>query len=214
MIYDKRAELARYFGLSPNLDAAIRFLQTTDLTALPMGRTEIPGGDIYYNHFTYTTALISQASLFEAHERYLDLHIVLSGCEQVALAPVESLDEAEVRADEDSTMYLGTPEYSVTLDQNRFLLVFPGDIRENCMDIKNIKVCSRRSMPVAMTRATPPPSAPVLRHVIFWKKGGAQASTWAALPASTSETGSLSRQNERTPSCLSVSFLIRLKVKR
>ena len=32
MIYDKRAELARYFGLSPNLDAAIRFLQTTDLT--------------------------------------------------------------------------------------------------------------------------------------------------------------------------------------
>ena len=75
MIYDKRAELARYFGLSPNLDAAIRFLQTTDLTALPMGRTEIPGGDIYYNHFTYTTALISQASLFEAHERYLDLHI-------------------------------------------------------------------------------------------------------------------------------------------
>uniref|UniRef100_UPI0019533227 YhcH/YjgK/YiaL family protein n=1 Tax=Klebsiella aerogenes TaxID=548 RepID=UPI0019533227 len=49
-------------------------------------------GSGYYNHFTYTTALISQASLFEAHERYLDLHIVLSGCEQVALAPVESLD--------------------------------------------------------------------------------------------------------------------------
>ena len=33
MIYDKRAELARYFGLSPNLDAAIRFLQT--LTSPP-----------------------------------------------------------------------------------------------------------------------------------------------------------------------------------
>ena len=55
------------------------------------------------------------------------------------------------------------------------------------MDIKNIKVCSRRSMPVAMTRATPPPSAPVLWHVIFWKKGGARASTWAVLPASTSD---------------------------
>ena len=42
-------------------------------------------------------------------------------------------------------------------------------------------------MPITMTRATPPPSAPVLRHVIFWKKGGARASTWAALPASTSD---------------------------
>lgn len=51
MIYDKRAELARYFGLSPNLDAAIRFLQTTDLTALPMGRTEIPAE-------TYTTTTL------------------------------------------------------------------------------------------------------------------------------------------------------------
>ena len=42
-------------------------------------------------------------------------------------------------------------------------------------------------MPVTMTRATPPPSAPVLWHVIFWKKGGARASTWAVLPASTSD---------------------------
>lgn len=31
------------------------------------------------------------------------------------------------------------------------------------------------------------PKRPVLWHVIFWKKGGARASTWAVLPASTSD---------------------------
>ena len=41
-------------------------------------------------------------------------------------------------------------------------------------------------MPVTMTRATPPPSAPVLWHVISGKRRGT-ASTWAVLPASTSD---------------------------
>lgn len=126
MIFDKRAAIARYYGLSKNLDAAISFLRSTDLGALPMGRVEI-SDEVYCNHFTYATALISPASLFEAHERYLDLHVVLSGSEQVALAPVEDLDEVEIRADEDSVMYRGTPEHTLTLNQNRFLLVFPGE---------------------------------------------------------------------------------------
>lgn len=127
MIYDKRAEIARYFGLSKHLDVAFNFLRSADLAALPVGRTEISGSDVFCNHFTYTTALITPASLFEAHDRYLDLHIVLSGSEQVALAPVETLNEVEVREGEDSIMYRGTPEHMLTLDQSRFLLVFPGE---------------------------------------------------------------------------------------
>ena len=45
MIYDKLSEIARYRGLSENLDMGIRFLQSTDLFSLPMGRTEILGSD-------------------------------------------------------------------------------------------------------------------------------------------------------------------------
>ncbi len=127
MIYDKLTGIARYRRLSKNLDTVVRFLQSTDLTTLPMGRTDILDSDIYCNHFTYTTAPLSQTSLFEAHERYLDLHIVLSGSEQVALAPVEALDEVEIRADEDSVLYRGAPEYTLPLDTSRFLLLFPSE---------------------------------------------------------------------------------------
>lgn len=90
MIYDKLSEIARYRGLSENLDMGIRFLQSTDLFSLPMGRTEILGSDVYCNRFNYTTVPISQSSLMEAHERYLDIHIVLSGLEQVMVAPIET----------------------------------------------------------------------------------------------------------------------------
>ena len=113
MIYDKLSEIARYRGLSENLDMGIRFLQSTDLFSLPMGRTEILGS--------------SQSSLMEAHERYLDIHIVLSGLEQVMVAPIETLTEVEIRADEDSIMYRGAPEYTFTLEPGRFLLVYPGE---------------------------------------------------------------------------------------
>ena len=66
MIYDKLSEIARYRGLSENLDMGIRFLQSTDLFSLPMGRTEILGSDVYCNRFNYTTVPISQSSLMEA----------------------------------------------------------------------------------------------------------------------------------------------------
>ena len=127
MIYDKLSEIARYRGLSENLDMGIRFLQSTDLFSLPMGRTEILGSDVYCNRFNYTTVPISQSSLMEAHERYLDIHIVLSGLEQVMVAPIETLTEVEIRADEDSIMYRGAPEYTFTLEPGRFLLVYPGE---------------------------------------------------------------------------------------
>lgn len=127
MIYDKLSALARYRGLSKHLDMGIDFLRSTDLNALPLGRTEILGDDVYCNHFAYATEPISPASLFEAHVRYLDLHIILSGCEQVALAPVEALTEVEVRSDEDAIMYRGEAEHAITLEPGRFLLVYPGE---------------------------------------------------------------------------------------
>lgn len=127
MIFDRLCYLARYRGMSPNIDRVIDFLQTADLTALPLGRVEIAGDEVYGNHFTYTTAPLSQGTQFEAHQRYLDLHVVLTGIEKVALAPIEALEPVEVRAEEDAVMYRGAPKEILTLEQGAFLLVFPGE---------------------------------------------------------------------------------------
>ena len=125
MIYDTLSHLARYRGLSHALDCAITYLTHTDLHALPQGRTEIVGDSVYINHFSYETSAKEPDSLFEAHSAYLDLHIVLSGCERMAVAPIDTLAYAEDRSDEDSIMYTGDAQYLLPLCYGQFALLAP-----------------------------------------------------------------------------------------
>ena len=91
MIYDTLRNLSRYETLSPDFATTVQYLRTTDLFQLPHGRTGIAGDRVFLNRFDYTTAVRTSKTLFEAHERYLDLHIVLNGQEGIALAPTEFL---------------------------------------------------------------------------------------------------------------------------
>ncbi|WP_283674210.1 YhcH/YjgK/YiaL family protein [Butyricicoccus sp. Marseille-Q5471] len=127
MIYDKLSNLAHYIGLSPALDRTIAYLTRTDLSALPHGRTEIDGDTVYLNHFGYETSEKQADSLFEAHEAYLDLHIVLSGRERMAVTAVEKLSHAEDRLAEDAVMYTGEADYALPLAPGQFALVAPGE---------------------------------------------------------------------------------------
>ena len=125
MIYDKLCHLTRYRGISASLDCAIDFLLTADLSALASGRVDIDGDAVYGNHFSYTTAPYSQASLFENHQKYLDLHVVLRGCEDLAVAPVETLQQVEVLESEDSVLYTGHPDCMLPGEPGRFVVLFP-----------------------------------------------------------------------------------------
>ena len=125
MIFDTLCSLDRYRSLSANIERAVNFLQTADLTTLPSGRVEISGDDVYANHFSYETVPFSKELQFEAHRKYLDLHVPLSGCEQIALAPVKALTETKVLEDEDSVLYQGEAKDFLTLESGSFLLLYP-----------------------------------------------------------------------------------------
>lgn len=126
MIYDTLQNLSRYETLSSNFATAVQYLRTTDLSKLPHGHTEIAGDRVFLNHFDYTTAVRTPETLFEAHEEYLDLHIVLSGQEVMALAPTELLNEQE-REEDDSILYTGNETYRISLQVGQFALVYPGE---------------------------------------------------------------------------------------
>lgn len=127
MIYDKLSQLDRYRGFSRHVDRGIAFLQMADLSALPLGRVDIDGDFVFGNRFSYTTAPISRQSSFEAHKRYLDLHVLLSGAETMALSPIELLEETEVLEQENSILYRGSPDCILPVRQGMFVLVFPGE---------------------------------------------------------------------------------------
>ena len=80
MICDTLEHLARYKGLHPNLDTAIDYLLTHDLSALPNDRTEVDGDEVFIN--VMDAALHPDAGYHpEYHKLYADLQIDITGGE-------------------------------------------------------------------------------------------------------------------------------------
>ena len=78
MICDTLEHLARYNGLHPNLDTAIDYLLTHDLSALPNGRTEVDCDEVFIN--VMDAALHPDAGYHpEYHKLYADLQIDITG---------------------------------------------------------------------------------------------------------------------------------------
>ena len=127
MIYDMLAQIGRYRGLHPRLDRAMDFIAKTDLSRLPLGKTEVDGDDVFVNHFGYDTCAQRADALFEDHTVYLDLHIVLDGRENVLLAPAQSLSLARCCEGEDACLYTGSEAARLPLCPGLFLLVYPGE---------------------------------------------------------------------------------------
>ena len=96
MICDTLEHLARYKGLHPNLDTAIDYLLTHDLSALPNGRTEVDGDEVFIN--VMDAALHPDAGYHpEYHKLYADLQIDITGGEGWGYTnePGEEVGEAQ-----------------------------------------------------------------------------------------------------------------------
>lgn len=127
MITDQLSNIGHYRGLSPRLDLALEFLLTNDLAALPTGRIEIDGDHLYGNHMNYMTSSISDDKMFEVHKRYIDIQMIVSGHEWIALAPMNFLTKVEDRPEDDVTFYTGKHDHIVMLREHTFMLLFPGE---------------------------------------------------------------------------------------
>lgn len=91
MIYDKLTNIAQYLGLHANLDIAIRYITTHDLTLLPLGRTELAGDQVYINVMEATAAPLEQQR-FEIHQNYMDIQIDLIGTELIEIGDSSNME--------------------------------------------------------------------------------------------------------------------------
>lgn len=82
MIFDKLKNIELYKGLYPNLDIAIDYIKNTDLAALPLGKHEIAGKDVYVSVVELEGKDIATTP-FEIHKQYLDIHVDLIGNEVI-----------------------------------------------------------------------------------------------------------------------------------
>ncbi len=138
MIVGKLKDIAHYKGLSKNIDTAIDFVLNNDLLALPKGKTEIDGNNVYVNRDTYVARPLEEC-YFEGHNNYLDMQIVLKGKEGFGYTHISDpglVQTTPYNDAKDVTKYQNKAlnEIYVTLEEG-FALVFPEDIHLAKLDV-------------------------------------------------------------------------------
>ena len=82
MIFDQLENLVRYRGIHENIDTAIDYLLSHDVSNLNSGRYEVDGDRVFF-FLQENTLSQQQEESFEFHQKYLDLHFLLEGHELI-----------------------------------------------------------------------------------------------------------------------------------
>ena len=143
MIYAKNQDALTYRGIHPNLDQALEHITPEFLNSLQDGqKVELKGEQVYCTRFTYET-VPQEESCFEAHRRYLDIHIMLQGEERVDVNRPEELTLTQVQDENDFYAYQGESWHSTVLRPGEFLVVFPEDAHRIKVQVGEAKTVSK-----------------------------------------------------------------------
>ena len=143
MIYAKNADALAYRGIHPNLDLALEHITPEFLASLRDNqRVELKGDLVYCTRFTYET-IPQEESFFEAHCRYLDIHIMVEGEERVDMNRPEDLNLTDAQEGNDFYAYQGESWHSTVLKPGEFLVVFPGDAHRIKVQVDGPKTVSK-----------------------------------------------------------------------
>ena len=128
MIYDKLTNAALYASADTPLGKALEFAADFD-PETPDGKIEIDGANMYAVLNTYNTNPAEDLS-FEAHRKYIDVQLLLSGTEDVDVS--QDLDDMEViqaYSDESDAGLYDTPENwsTIVLSPGSFAVFYPDD---------------------------------------------------------------------------------------
>jgi YhcH/YjgK/YiaL family protein len=128
MILDRVENGKRYLALNPHFTKAFAFLQSRDLRTLPLGRHEIDGDRVY------ATAMRGpgkprEASHLEAHRKYIDIQVVLSGTDEMGWKNKATckIPHGDYTADKDVEFFADTPDAWVEVGPGAFVVFFPED---------------------------------------------------------------------------------------
>ena len=140
MILDKLSQAKAYRGIHPRLDDALDRINEGFLSTVGPQTQQLEGEALYVTRFTYDTLPIEE-TFFEAHKRYLDIHLMMEGEERVDIASPEGLTLFEQKGD--FYAYRGEAEQSLVLRPGSFLVVFPEDAHRIKIQVEGPQTVSK-----------------------------------------------------------------------
>ena len=116
-------KLSEYASLHPGFACAAEYAATHDLRALPVGRTDVNGDEVFIKVMEGVPG--NSAKVWEAHEKYVDVQLILSGRETMGCGLRGDLGELNEQKD----LYKGFPAegFEVTLSAGEAAIFLPGE---------------------------------------------------------------------------------------
>ena len=102
---------------------AAAFLRDTALQALPLGRGEVDGQEVYY--LSQDNLLNRGDAAWEAHDRYADIQLVLAGEERMGWGVAGVVEPPE--GESDFRVCREVQGFDFTLKPGQFALFLPGE---------------------------------------------------------------------------------------
>ncbi|PZO95315.1 YhcH/YjgK/YiaL family protein [Streptococcus halichoeri] len=145
MIIAERSDFKTYIPLNPHFATVWDFLTKTDLTTLEDGKIDIDGANVFANCMTYV-ADGTAGQVFETHKQYLDIHLVLTNTEKIAVAaPASSQLKVAFDDAQDFALYESEQYQLLELTTSNLLVAFAADfhqpkIRINDQPVKKLVI--------------------------------------------------------------------------
>lgn len=126
MILDSIANIGQYAALHPAFEKAVKFV--IDNIDMPQGRHVLDGDDLFVT-FVETDLRRAEDAPIEAHRRYIDIQIVLSGTESYGWRAVSDCrtPKGEFDTANDIIFYNDAHATNVTAQSGEFVIFFPSD---------------------------------------------------------------------------------------
>ena len=126
MIFGNMNNLNEYTFLSEAVKECFSFAKEHKLVEFENGKHEIDGERLFVNIVEYTTKN-AEERFWEAHKKYLDVHLMLDGEEQIDLNFLSNMDVKEFVEADDFVPMDGEKNSSVVLRNADFLICYPQD---------------------------------------------------------------------------------------
>lgn len=126
MIFGNIHNIREYSFLGSQLRECFGYAKSHDLISFEKGSYGIDGERMFVNIVEYTTTT-PENRFWEAHKRYLDVHLMLRGTEQIDLNFIQNMELKEFVEQDDFLPMEGEKNASVILREGDFLICYPSD---------------------------------------------------------------------------------------
>lgn len=138
MVLDQLNNAHLYHGLSPRIKKGLEYIATTDFSKKAAGKYELEGQLIFVMVNEYETKP-SEACKLEAHLKYIDIQLMLTGEEQVGYTMKTNQVPTEEYNTEKDVMFFSEQVCYFKFYTGQFAIFFPTDLHQPGISLKRTK---------------------------------------------------------------------------